>query len=413
MKLLYVVLNCPPEPMAADRPLRQLIALRKLGYEVTVLTTFPSYPRGRVYPGYRGRLVFRETLEGLSVVRVWSLTSPNSGFVLRAVSFISFLVSASLVGLFLGRPAVVMAAVPSPGTELAGLLIARVKGSAFVLEMIDLLPDNLEFLDLRGGLILRLIDRYYRFIYRKASAVAVVSVAARDVLVERGVAKQKIVLLPNAADPDVLDCGNSAEIRRAHGLESKFLVVYAGSFSRYYQIPNLVNAAEILMRMRPDIHFLFIGDGPDHDAVRKLLIQRSIRNVTLIGALPRSRIGGYLQAADLFLYSLVAHSIPPAYHNHISAKACDYLFVGRPIIAVENGPVLGPLLTEIGAGVSVAPKKPFQLAKTIAAFQDAPDLRECSGRAGRSYARRWLIRQMVMSEFDRDLRAILNQEKAL
>jgi colanic acid biosynthesis glycosyl transferase WcaI len=408
MKLLYIAHKFPPEPMGADRSLRQLIALQNLGHEIRVLTALPSYPRGRIFRSYRRRLLVRETREGLAVARVRTLTSPNRGFILRTISFISFWAAASLAGLFMRRADVVMAAVPSPGTELAGLLIAKFRQCSFVLEMIDVMPDNLEFLGMsRGRPAIRLLHRYYRAVYRRSAAIAVLSASARSVLAERGADKRKIVLLPNAADPEVLDRGSAEEVRRTHGLGSDFLVVFAGSFSPYYQVPNMVDAAEIAIAARPDIHFLLLGSGPEYGMIRKRISGRGTRNIIMTGVLPRSRIGGYLKAADVFLYSLVASSTPRAYTSHLSAKACDYLYAGRPIIAVENGPILGPLLDMIGAGVSVPSGEPASLARAIIAFHDEPDLRVRCGQAGRSYACKHLTREKVVSEFERQLRTIL------
>ena len=46
---------------------------------MTVLTTLPNYPSGVVPEAYRRGRRRREVVEGVSVVRVWSLIRPNSG----------------------------------------------------------------------------------------------------------------------------------------------------------------------------------------------------------------------------------------------------------------------------------------------------------------------------------------------
>ena len=52
----------------------------KLGYNVTVITCFPNFPKGKVYKGYKNKLYSKEIINGIRVIRVWSYITKNEGF---------------------------------------------------------------------------------------------------------------------------------------------------------------------------------------------------------------------------------------------------------------------------------------------------------------------------------------------
>lgn len=413
MRILYVTQTFHPEPLSTERFVRQAAALQRLGHDVTVLTTMPFYPAGRVFPGYRGRLFMRETHEGLPIVRVWSFPAPNRGTLRRALSYVSFAILAALVAIFLTRRDLIIAAVPNPGAEFAGIVASRVRGSMLLLEMVDLVPENLAFIGMReASPLYRVLRRYYAWAYRRADAIGVLCDAAADVLKSKGVEASRIILMPNAADPDLLASTPADEVRSRHGLGNAFVVVYAGSFSGYYAVENIIAAARLLRDASPAVRFVLLGEGSRWEAVRDTIVRENLTNVTLPGVVPRAELGGYLHTADAFIMSMVAPQTPQPYHGILTAKACDYLLVGRPILAIEDGRILAPLLEDIGAGVRVPPEDPAALARTIAAYANDPARCRAEGERAASYARTHLRRDHVVAGFERVLRERLHQRHA-
>src|SRR5579863_749756 len=99
MKILYVSQYFPPEmgaPAARAAELSRHWAAA--GHEVTVLTGFPNHPTGVVPPEYRAklrRLVMREFVNGVSVVRTWLLPFANRGSYQRMLNYASFCISSA------------------------------------------------------------------------------------------------------------------------------------------------------------------------------------------------------------------------------------------------------------------------------------------------------------------------------
>src|SRR6516164_8478827 len=101
MRVLVLSDNFVPEQNApALRTYEHCRGWAQEGVSVTVITTAPNFPTGKVQKPYRNWLYKREVLDGIDVVRVWSFLAPNKGVVLRALDFASFALSATLAGLF-------------------------------------------------------------------------------------------------------------------------------------------------------------------------------------------------------------------------------------------------------------------------------------------------------------------------
>ena len=405
MRILYITHTFYPETLAIERSLGEALVLRDLGHEITILTAMPSYPLGRVFDDYRGRLFLRERIQGLEVIRVRAFSAPNTGVIMRLLSYASFSLAAMTVGLFLCRRELVIAAIPSPGTELAGIVVSRLKRSRLLLELIDVLPENLALLGVSGKSMLgKWMSAYYSMAYRLADWIAVLCPAAGEVVAEMGIEPDRILLLPNGVDSVIRESTPPEQFRLCHGLNGKFVVVYAGSFSPYYQVPQIIVAARLLRPTHPHIHFLLLGNGGEWSEVDQMVRAESLNNVHLTGIVPREHVGSYLQAADLFIFSMIGDPMPRSYHGILTAKACEYLSVGRPIVSVEDGSILAGLLERIGAGVHVEPGNSVALAEAIVSYASDPVRCRRAGDAARNYAEHTLPRHKVVQEFEQSLK---------
>src|SRR5580704_10849228 len=147
MKILYVSQYFPPEmgaPAARASELSRHWA--NMGHDVTVLTGFPNHPTGVVPGEYAAkfrRLVVREEISAVNVVRTWLLPFPNRKAYERILNYSSFCLSAASTGLLVSRPAVVIASSPQLLVALAGCRLARCKRVPFVFEVRDLWPESL------------------------------------------------------------------------------------------------------------------------------------------------------------------------------------------------------------------------------------------------------------------------------
>jgi colanic acid biosynthesis glycosyl transferase WcaI len=147
LKILYISQYFPPEMGAPAARVSELSRRwAQAGHDVTVLTGFPNHPDGVIRPEYRRhfrRLIFRERVQDVNVVRSWLLPFPNRRPLERMLNYSSFLASAATTGSFLGVPDAVIASSPQLLVGLAGWWISRLNHVPFIFEVRDLWPESL------------------------------------------------------------------------------------------------------------------------------------------------------------------------------------------------------------------------------------------------------------------------------
>src|SRR6266516_2428176 len=94
MKACVISQYFPPDTGGASTRASNLIDILVREHEqVTVVTAFPHYPKGRIPRKYRGKLVSVERFRGARVVRVWIPPIAHEGFVKRLVMYTIFALS--------------------------------------------------------------------------------------------------------------------------------------------------------------------------------------------------------------------------------------------------------------------------------------------------------------------------------
>ena len=395
MRLLYLTQTFPPEPGPTLRPMEQARCLARHGHRVRVLTTFPYYPTGLL--NAEDRVLRRhEKTDDFELLRVASVTAANRGAWRRMASFGSFSAHAALAGLGGPPPDVVIASVPNPGTEAAGLFLARSFGVPFVLELRDLLPESIQLAGFaRVSSLYRVAERWYRAVYRRADAIVVPQAGMVDILADlAGIDRRRLLFVPHGADPERFRAADGGAIRRRLGIEHKFVVAYSGSFSRYYGIRRLIeSAAHVLPASR--IHWMLIGAGPERSAVSDFIREADLSNVTLVDAVSPTRIADWLAAADVCISPILTRGAL-SYAPERLTKLCDYLAMGKPILAIEDEPVSGPFLEEIGAGYAVPWDSPDAIAAAVERLASNCEMRARFSAAARRFAERELPRERTM-----------------
>src|ERR1700733_5245611 len=175
MKILLLSQWYPPEPMKLLSDLTE--SLVAMGHEVHVLTGFPNWPSGKIYPGYHQRLVQRETVNGVRIIRIPLYPDHSNHPLKRIANFASFAISATLLGPFLVPRVDVMHVIHPPiSIGLPAWVISRLRGFPFTMEIQDMWPENLRSTGmLNNESILAAIGAFARWVYSKASMVRVIS----------------------------------------------------------------------------------------------------------------------------------------------------------------------------------------------------------------------------------------------
>ncbi len=351
MHILFLSDNFVPETnAAATRVYERAVYWVRWGHQVTVLTTAPNFPEGRLFSGYKNQWYGRESIDGINVVRVKTFIAANDGVVLRTLDFVSFMVSAAIAGLFEPRPDVVIATSPQFFTAIAGCALAGVRRLPFVFELGDLWPRSIVAVGaIRARWVINMLEHIELFLYRRAAIVIALTHAFKENLVARGIPAKKINVIRNGVDlqrysPRTRDHRQAI----AYGLSGQFVVGYIGTHGLAHDLGNVIAAAEML-RDRP-ITFLFVGAGAERHKLIADAARRNLTNVVFVPMQPKDAMVGIWSLCDAALVHL---KDSPAFAEVIPSKMFEAMAMGLPIVLVSPSGEASKILADDGAGLWV------------------------------------------------------------
>jgi len=382
MRIVYVSQWFEPEPNNSKTE-AFLNGLLADGAQLTILTGFPNYPGGKLYPGYRVRLFQRETLMGFDVHRVPLYPSHGRSSIGRIANYLSFFLSSLIYGLVRGRKFDLAYVYHPPITVgLAVALWGWLWRVSFVIEIQDLWPDSVAASDMAGvGQLSRLLHGLCNFVYRRSARIVVQCPGMKKKLLERGVPVNKVTVIYNWTDEQTFDAPAEFVLPLLEKNDS-FNLVYAGNFGRAQNCETLIRAVALVSEIVPNLQLLMVGDGIEEERLRELAGKLEASNITFHARVPRNRMAAIYAHADALICTLTSQDL---FSYVIPTKTQAYLASGRPVLMSVSGDA-ARLITEAGAGFAVPPEDPAALADAIIRMvQLSPERRAAMGRAGRAY----------------------------
>jgi len=399
MKILMLSQFFDPEPHFKGLPFARELVSR--GHDVEVLTGFPNYPGGEVYPGYRVRPWRREVMDGITVNRVAIYPSHNQSAIRRVANYASFALSAAALGPFLvKKPDVTYVYHPPATVGLPAMVMQALRGCPLVYDIQDLWPDTVASSGMmNNGRLLKILGHWCKTVYARVNRIVVLSPGFREVLIQRGVPEDKIDVIYNWADEANLHHLERDESRaRELGMAGRFNVVFAGTMGLAQALDTVLDAARICESTLPDVQFVFVGGGVDKERLEKRARELHLSNVRFLPRQPAKTIGGILSLADALLVHLKRD---PLFRITIPSKTQAYLAMGRPIVMAVAGDA-AKLVEQSEAGVTCPPESPVELAGAVQRLRRmAPSERDAMGVNGRSFYHRRLALRTGVSQFEK------------
>ncbi|QGN49548.1 glycosyltransferase family 4 protein [Micromonospora sp. WMMD558] len=392
MKVGLVSQWYPPEGVFIPGNLAQQLAAR--GHDVRVLTTFPSYPHGRIYPGWRQRWRHVEAQGPVAVRRVPAYPSHDTSALRRAASHVSFGASSALAGpRWLGGVDVTYVYHPPPTAIAAAALVRAARRTPIVLHVQDMWPESvlqsgMAPTGLAGRAVASGLDALMRTTYRLASAVVVISPAMADLVVERGADPDRVRVVWNWTD-DVLfrPVPATDAARAALGHRGRCTVMFAGNLGLLQGVDTAIRAAAAV---RDQVDLVLVGSGAGEDEARRLAAELGADNVRFVGRRAPEEMADLYAAAD---WQLVCLRDLPALRGTVPSKLQAALACGAPVIASLGGDAAA-LVDSTGSGLVCPPEDWAALAGRFLLATDTPaaDRAAMGQRARRAYQERMCLR---------------------
>ena len=332
MKILLLNQTFYPDVVATGQYLSDLaVTLAERGHQVSVITG------RRAYDNPEKIFAKTETWRGIQIIRVGSAGLGKGAKWKRALDFASFMLFCVLRLSFLPHQDVVVAMTSPPLVSFVGAWFARLRRARFYYWIMDLNPDEaLAAGWLRpGSLAARWLERCSRFSLRHAAKVIVLDRFMQKRILDKGIDAGRIVVIPPwSHDAEVrFDAAGRARFRKLHGLEDKFLVMYAGNHSPCHPLDTVLQAAKELAGNR-QIAFLFVGGGSKFAQVSQFAREHALSNIQCLPYQPMDQLAGILSAADLHLV-VMGDPFVGVVHP---CKIYNILQVGSPLLYIGPQP---------------------------------------------------------------------------
>jgi colanic acid biosynthesis glycosyl transferase WcaI len=383
MRILFVIGHYLPDG-GPSAPLFGMLCerLARRGHEVTVLSTVPHYPTGRVPPEYKGRLVRRSRENGVTVIRIWVPSVDRARLPRRLAQFVSYQFGAVCAAFSL-KPDVVLAATPALAVWLPFFFLARTRKMPAVYSVHDVYPEvGVKLGIFRNPAVIRFISCLERSCFSAAAKVRVLSESFMPAAKRLGVPAEKLRLVYDWVDTELIrPLPRNNAFSAEQGLDGSFVVLYAGNMGLTHGLGTVVDAAAIL-KAQTGIQFVFVGEGGGKDLAQARARDLELTNVRFLPFQPRALLPEVLATADVSLVTLQKGFG----YDSLPSKIFSILASGRPVIAgIDPDSDAWNLVQRSGAGLCVQPDDPRALADAVQKLAMDPGLGRAFGVRGRAY----------------------------
>lgn len=368
-----------PEQSATGYILTRIAEGLARAFPVQVICGQPSYlARGVRAPA-------REEWHGMEIRRCSATTLDKDRLLFRAVNAATITMSIfweAIRSLRRGDAALVVTNPPILPFVVA--VACRIRSASCVVLVHDLYPELAvaSGVTAPSSLPARTVAGMNRMLFTVADRIVVLGRDMRERIERRyGQMAEKLVVIPNWGDVDILTPAppEMNALVQKHGLQGRFIALYAGNMGRTHGLETVVESMRIL-RDDPHFHFLLIGSGAKKPWLQKAIADHGLKNATLLDSLPREEQQEFLNAGHVGLVSFVSDmagvSVPSRMYNIFAA--------GKPIVAVaDRDSELAQVLAENGIGWVVTPGDAPGLARTLGEARRDPERLRSMGRAAR------------------------------
>lgn len=265
--------------------------------------------------------------------------------------------------------------------SIVGLKLAKEYGLPLILEMNSSRTFSEERRHKHSPLYTYWATKAEKEICRRADRILVVSPYLENHLLDLGIDSEKIVLMPNAAEPEryYSTNGHTGQIREKYGLHRKIVVGFIGSFRPWLDLDLLLDSAKLLLNYHHPVHFLLVGDGASRTRLESRVQSEGLSNhVTFTGYVPQDEAPAYINAMDI---TVAPYPRLPSFHFS-PLKIFEYMAAAKPVIA-SRYPDIEAIIEDEHNGILVEPGAVGALTQAILELLEDKELRQRLGYRAR------------------------------
>ena len=329
MEILFFSQFYKPEAIAASfRATDNAEYWVKAGNQVSVFTAYPNYPTGKVFYGYKVRLLSKQTLNGVKVFRSKLIIKANTNMLNRIENALSFF-AYGLYNIFFNSKKIGKnydVVLGTSGTIFAAMLgctYAAVYSKPFIFEIRDLTYKQLIATGRsKNSILVKAMKAIELFLCKKAKKVVVVTNGFKNILVQDGITKEKIHVITNGVDVN--------PVKAKH--EPKFILSYYGTLGISQNIADTFQYAQVIKKKISTFEYRIIGEGAQKTDISKKITEEQNRYINLMDGMSSDELESYYQDTQLSVVTLkksidFQYTIPSKIFQ-IMGRGIAVLFIG-------------------------------------------------------------------------------------
>jgi colanic acid biosynthesis glycosyl transferase WcaI len=403
-KILILSLVFPPDNVSTAQIMGDLSKeLLRLGNDIIVVTSTPHYnldpiaEKQQPLKKYLFNLVKKSKYNGIPVFHIY-MPRKGKNPLLRALSWTWFSIAVIISPLFfLKKIDVIFCPSPPLTLGLSAYIISRLLGAQYIYNVQEIYPDfaiNSGYL--KNRLLIKILYSIEKFIYSKAKLITVIGKDMSKNIILKGISQKKVIIIPNFVDTNYFrPMPKENQFRKEFNLCNKFVISYAGNIGPGQDIESLIKAAYLLREIN-SIHFILVGAGMLFDKIAKEIDVLNLKNVTLIGFQPYSKVPEIYAASDLCFVPQDGNIVG----NAIPSKVYRIMASGRPILSTTTERSdLYDLIKESNCGLICQPNSPKDIAdKILWAVQNNGTLIKM-GMSARNYVEKYYSKENIAKTY--------------
>ncbi len=415
MKIIILTQYYPPEHGAPQNRLHDLARrFAMAGHEITVMTAMPNYPKGKVFPEYRGKFSMREEIDGVNVVRSWIFASKSKGKFAQLTVYFSFVFSAIFAGIFrLPKADYLICESPPLFLGFSALLLRLFKRAKLIMNISDLWPESAVQLGMIGpGLPLSMLEWFERLLYKKSKLVLCQTEGIIDG-VKKSYPHAETLLFPNGVDLDMFSIREKdANLAKEFNInKDDFIVGYGGNHGRSQALLQVLEAAKRISENNKSvkgIKFLLCGDGPEKIELVKKAKNMGLTNLQFIESQSREKMADIQSLWDIALVPLKNIAL---FDGARPSKMFELMAGGIPFIFCGQGEG-AEVAKRSGCAVVVPPEDSAKFADAILAFAKlAKQDRVEMGKKGHEFVKKNFNRAKLADVLMEKIESLTGKEK--
>ena len=359
MKLLLVHMRYHPDATGTAPLVTQLARdLVEHGVEVEVIASLPHYGRTDIHPDYQNRQgFFHHSIEhDVTIIRTPVFIPRHPGMIQRAINYLSYNLNSIFAGFKVRDVDLVLAINPPITTTFSAWVLSLFLRAPLIVSIQDIWPDCvIQVGQIKNRVIIAVSKLLEKFQYYIAVKVVVLSDGMKKNLLNKGVHKNKIEVIPNWADPEsVVPLPKVNAFYREQKLQGKFVVLFAGNHGYIAALESIIEAADLL-KEHDKILFLLVGEGSVKHKLIDLVAKKELSNVRFLSTLPQNSWLEMLAAVDLGLVTLRKELA----ELNVPSKVYTFMSAACPILAsVPEASEVKHIIQEANCGFVSPPEDP-------------------------------------------------------